>query len=367
MKKYIKKLILEYQKFMDEILDDPDEQEFHDIINRPEFTPRTNNELVELVNSLLKKGYKNLNIISLSYITDFSNVFRKKNLEGVDISNWGQYISNGTHFTDMFLDAKNIPSCVSEWSLDNVINAKNMFKRCVDLKYPPKLPQANLNKICYAYMFEGCKSLVEAPELPATTLADSCYRNMFSDCISLTKAPELPATELAKECYNHMFKGCSSLTIAPQLPAVKLKKWCYFKMFCDCTSLIKASELPALIMKNDCYFCMFQGCTSLTEAPELPATKLANSCYGHMFAGCTSLTKAPSVLPALECPNFCYSAMFSGCTSLASGPDLPATSVCMDGFSYSYMYGNCPLSKPIKIKVKLGKRLRDEIFVECFY
>jgi len=139
-------------------------------------------------------------------------------------------------------------------------------------------------------------------------------------------------------------------------------------MFSYCSSLIKAPELPALIMQNSCYFCMFEGCTSLTEAPELPATKLAVNCYDHMFNGCTSLTKAPSVLPALECPSCCYLAMFNECTSLTSGPDLPATSIAIkDGFSYSYMYGNCPLSKPIKIKVKLEKRLRDEMFVGCFY
>jgi len=124
MKKNIKKLILEYHNFMDDILDDPDAMVFSDISNITYLTPKTNKELREVIDHLLKAGHKNLNAIDISHITDFSKVFFHKNLKGVDISEWD--VSHGIKFERMFDKASFLPD-LSSWSLDSVQNAKYMF------------------------------------------------------------------------------------------------------------------------------------------------------------------------------------------------------------------------------------------------
>jgi len=54
MKANIQKLILEYQKFMDDILDDDDSYVFHDIVsNRYEYHPKTKDELIQNIEECL--------------------------------------------------------------------------------------------------------------------------------------------------------------------------------------------------------------------------------------------------------------------------------------------------------------------------
>lgn len=170
--------------------------------------------------------------------------------------------------------------------------------------------------------------------LSASSLSAGAYREMFKDCIFLTVPPRLPATGLSDGCYRSMFKGCTSLTTAPALPATVMATFCYSLMFDGCLALFEAPELPSVSLAEGCYYSMFSGCTSLYEAPELPATTLAGLCYSSMFYGCTALHESP-VLPATTLVSQCYELMFNDCKNLEIVTALFTTA---PGASYTLMW-----------------------------
>lgn len=86
-----------------------------------------------------------------------------------------------------------------------------LFYKCTELKYPPRLPNMNLPDRAYQRMFYGCTCLKEAPKLPATILSNYCYDSMFQGCENLEVAPYLPAETLTSGCYVNMFRNCSKL------------------------------------------------------------------------------------------------------------------------------------------------------------
>lgn len=139
------------------------------------------------------------NIMSLIYGDDF---YKKKY--------WGSrdYGYVGFFYTCDIRNAENLILPATEVDVNGYAM---MFKDCVYLTTPPKLPATTLWRYCYDYMFDGCISLTNAPELPATELPVGCYRFMFQGCKKLTNAPELPADYLRPECYREMFGGCTSL------------------------------------------------------------------------------------------------------------------------------------------------------------
>jgi len=85
---------------MDDILDTGDDQEFRDIITSKTYKPTTNQELKDIIKTLLENGYKDLNCIDVSLISDFNSIFFDLDLTGVDISLWD--VSSGEIFSQMF-------------------------------------------------------------------------------------------------------------------------------------------------------------------------------------------------------------------------------------------------------------------------
>ena len=118
------------------------------------------------------------------------------------------------HYTSLF-ESSNVKSAENV-SIDAVASygCQNMFKACVSLVAPPKLPIKSLgyNNECYRSMFQGCTSLTTAPDLPATELSQSCYYSMFNGCTALTTAPALPSPTTLNGCYYGMFQNCNHLT-----------------------------------------------------------------------------------------------------------------------------------------------------------
>ena len=132
MKNNIKKLVIEYQNFMDDILEPNDELEFRDVINNKYiYTPKDTNELRSNIITLLKDGVYNLNCINVSYITDFSFVFYASgdyDWDKIDISLWD--VSNGRDFCYMFSKTPNFNADISRWDVSNGRNFNFMFYNC---------------------------------------------------------------------------------------------------------------------------------------------------------------------------------------------------------------------------------------------
>lgn len=129
MKHNIKKLVLEYNRFMDDVLDNSDEMVFQDIIKSKMYHPKTNKELKEQIKELLNKGYTNFNIIDVSEIDDFSYVFPNLSLETLDLSGWD--VSKGETFSDMFYGCKNLKELdITNWDVSNGTNFEHMFYDC---------------------------------------------------------------------------------------------------------------------------------------------------------------------------------------------------------------------------------------------
>ena len=110
MKISIKNLINEYQQFMDDIFNDEDEySEIRDLTNERikefQYHPKDKKELQKCINKLRNEKHKNLNVIDVSEITDFSYVFADADMYGIDISLWN--VSKGESFSHMFDCAKN--------------------------------------------------------------------------------------------------------------------------------------------------------------------------------------------------------------------------------------------------------------------
>ena len=89
------------------------------------YHPKTNGELQELVDKLIKErgNDANLNDIDTSKITDMSYVFANSNFNG-DISNWD--VSNVKNMRSMFYNSK-FNGDISNWNVSNVKYMKNMF------------------------------------------------------------------------------------------------------------------------------------------------------------------------------------------------------------------------------------------------
>ena len=98
--------------------------------NKYEYFPKTNKELKELVNNLIKKyGNKvNLNIINVSNINDFNNIFLGMYKFNGDVSEWD--ISNGLYFNNMFYECYKFNSNLTFWDVSNAKNFNNIFYEC---------------------------------------------------------------------------------------------------------------------------------------------------------------------------------------------------------------------------------------------
>jgi len=174
-----------------------------------------------------------------------------------------------------------------------------MFKDCVQLRYPPKLPgTAILNSHCYTGMFQGCTNLIVAPDINNTQFYNNSsyaeFSYMFYGCTSLIQAPNLYFSIYSgSSTCEGMFGYCTNLILGPEEIRCSTRMGCS-GMFAGCASLIKAPKLPNMQLNENCYTGMFRNCTSLEEAPVLPALEFNNTSvdyYRNMFTGCTKLKK----------------------------------------------------------------------------
>ena len=172
------------------------------------YHPKTNKELKECVKKLLEKGEKNLNIIDVSNITDFSNVFENLDLRGVDISDWD--VSNGEIFSSMFADAKQFNSDLSKWDVGNGERFYHMFYNC-------RIFNSNISKWNvssgrnFKGMFYNCHKFNQ--DLSKWNVSSGLtFSEMFYNCkilnfkISSWKIKDPEATG------NQMFNGAHELT-----------------------------------------------------------------------------------------------------------------------------------------------------------
>ena len=100
------------------------------------YHPKTNNELKELVDKLIKeRGNKaDLNDIDTSEIIDMSYVFYHSSFNG-DISNWD--VSNVKYMGYMFYKS-NFNGDISNWNVSNVKDMNRIFLGSPLEKNPPK-------------------------------------------------------------------------------------------------------------------------------------------------------------------------------------------------------------------------------------
>ena len=102
------------------------------------YFPKTNKELKNLVNKLIKErgNDADLNDIYTGYITDMSNLFARSEFNG-DISKWN--VSKVTNMYLMFQDS-NFNGDISKWKINKDCNTKGMFDNClIKDKYKPKV------------------------------------------------------------------------------------------------------------------------------------------------------------------------------------------------------------------------------------
>ena len=124
--------------------------------NQYNYCPETNEELVDLVDQLLKeRGWEaDLNDIDVSNITDMSSLFYYYTDFNGDISKWD--VSNVTSMEGIFYWCKKFEGKgLENWNVSNVTNMNDMFWGCKKL-------DCNLSKwdVSDLYrhldMFEGC-------------------------------------------------------------------------------------------------------------------------------------------------------------------------------------------------------------------
>jgi surface protein len=131
------------------------------------YTPLTNATLVTAVSSyntgnLLPEFYDPNNVPyyglmedwDVSQVTDMSNLFSNRVVEGIDIGNWD--VSNVTDMFRMFADSDGTP-VISSWDVSNVVSMMMMFK---DSTFAGDLSTWDVgNVLNMAFMFEGCQDL----------------------------------------------------------------------------------------------------------------------------------------------------------------------------------------------------------------
>ena len=186
MKKNIKKLVLEYQKFMDDILDNTDGQEFQDIINSKLYHPTTNEELQAIVYDLLKKGVKNLNCIDVSNICFFHELFKDYSsypeIKDLDVSYWD--MSNAETCMSMFENCTDFNCDLSNWNVSECTDLSNMFKNCY--KFNADISSWDVSScVDFKGMFSYCDSF--DCDLSNWNVGNGIFfKNMFFKCDNLS-------------------------------------------------------------------------------------------------------------------------------------------------------------------------------------
>lgn len=102
------------------------------------------------------------------------------------------------------------------------------------------LPSDYLSYQCYRELFSRCSDLLYAPKLPAMNLAAWCYEETYAYCSNLETPSELPAKVLVGYCYCNMYRN-SGIKVSPILSADTLVDGCYNGIFMNCPQLQKVT------------------------------------------------------------------------------------------------------------------------------
>jgi surface protein len=122
-----------------------------------EYFPKTNEELIELVNMFISKygDFIDLNNVCVSYIDDFGNVFMYKKTFNGDVSEWD--VSKGINFYYMFRECYKFDPDLSNWDVSNGLYFGCMFYECKS--FNSDLSRWDVSKgVDFRYMFYECKS-----------------------------------------------------------------------------------------------------------------------------------------------------------------------------------------------------------------
>ena len=121
------------------------------------YFPKTNEDLKYLVKKFLKYNDKDLNIIDVSQVTDFNNIFsNQEGLYNIKIDKWN--VSNGQNFRRMFYNCEDFTADLSNWNVSEGINFEQMFSGCC--KFNSDISGWNVGKgRNFHAMFWRCESL----------------------------------------------------------------------------------------------------------------------------------------------------------------------------------------------------------------
>jgi surface protein len=125
--------------------------------NKYTYFPKTNVELRTIVNELIDKYGKelDLNNINVSNIRDFSVVFFDKKYFNGYVSEWD--VSNGINFFGTFWWCEEFNQDLSGWDISNGEKFNKMFEYCY--KFSSNLSDWDVsNGINFTDMFYNCKS-----------------------------------------------------------------------------------------------------------------------------------------------------------------------------------------------------------------
>lgn len=227
-------------KFLHDIIDDDDISSTSNVVNTftHKYFPETNSDLLNIITTELNNGNTNLNIIDVSKITDFSNLFEsvhiylketakvlrnreifksKKKWEYVqwtedladdifaeiDISDWN--VSNGKNFSKMFYGCWRFNGDISNWDVGNGEDFSHMFASCTyfnsDISKWDMKNAVHLNEMFYecANFNQDIGNWNMQSAGDCSYMFYNCYK--FNQDISEWKLPNCETCE-------SMFQGC---------------------------------------------------------------------------------------------------------------------------------------------------------------
>ncbi len=242
-----------------------------------------------------------------------------------------------------------------------VVSMYKTFENCINLTYPPAIPESvknlyatfqgctsltDLSDYTIPYgvedlhcAFKGCESLKYAPKIPDSVI--NMY-GAFMTCRALVEAPELSQNT---ENLSHAFAECDSLVIPPAITP-KVKNMSY--TFWYSRNISFAPELPDGLLDMSYAFSY----TAITQAPIIPNT-VEN--MRNAFASCSKLNplpkefRFPEKVVNIKC-------VFSYCYKITTVPEIPESVKDMrQAFSYC-----TSLQGEIKINAN------PEEYTDCF-
>jgi len=200
--------------------------------NTYSYSPKTTDELKQIIQDHYDNNIYNLNDIDVSHITDFSKIFLDDENTGnpeFDVSKWD--VSNGKIFEYMFNKCYNFNCDLSRWNVSSGINFKFMFSGCNN--FNSDLSNWNVsNGKEFEFMFDRCNKF--NADLSQWDVSNGkVFTNMFDGCKNFNS--NLSQWDVSNGIvFTNMFYGCKKFNY--DLSQWDVSKGVYFSdMFTDCT------------------------------------------------------------------------------------------------------------------------------------